>query len=93
MDRRNHAEAVALQALGWLAAQPELMERFLIASGTDPGALRARIGDGEFLAAVLDFLLTEDAWVTGFAAEAGLAPEALLSVRAALPGGNLPNWT
>lgn len=93
MGAQESAEALALQALVHLLAQEELLIQFLAASGAGPEALRAGASDPVFLAAVLDFLLSEDALVTDFAAAAGVAPAQVLAARAALPGGDLPNWT
>lgn len=93
MMRQGEAETVALQALAWLAGQDELLPVFLGATGATLADLRDRAGDPELLAAVLDFLLMDDAWVAGFAASAGLAPGLPAAARAALPGGSLPDWT
>lgn len=93
MDRRNSAETVALQALGWLAGQEDLWGVFLGATGASPSGVRARAEDPEFLASVLDFVLMDDAWVCAFAEDTGLAPEDVAPARAALPGGGLPHWT
>ncbi len=93
MNGRESAETVALRALGWIAGDAERLGAFLGASGLDPATLRARAADPEMLASVLDFLLADDAQVLAFAADAGLAPEAALRARAALPGGDLPHWT
>lgn len=93
MMAREQAEAVALEALGWLAADDELVGGFLGATGLDAGDLRAAAGSPEFLGAVLDFILADDATVVAFAAQAGLKPEQVMAVRAALPGGDAPHWT
>ncbi|MGY6632185.1 MAG: DUF3572 domain-containing protein [Alkalilacustris sp.] len=93
MSERESAEMVALRALAWLMGPADLGDVFLGASGLDAEGLRDRAGDPEVLAAVLDFVLMDDAWVTGFAAAAALPPEAVLRARAALPGGALPHWT
>jgi len=87
------AETRALAVLGWLAGQEELFPVFLGATGTTEGDLRTRVGEPEFLASVLDFLVLDDAWVIDCAAALGWRPEDLMQVRAALPGGDLPNWT
>lgn len=92
-DRRDRAELVALQALGWLAADEELLGAFLGVTGAAPGDLRARAQDPDFLGSVLDFLLAEDAWVTRFCDAAGLAYDSLRAHRAALPGGGEVHWT
>jgi hypothetical protein len=93
MIGREFAETVALQALGWLAGEEARLGAFLAVSGTGPGELRARAQDPEMMAAVLDFVLSEDGHVLEFTAAAGLRPEAVQEARAALPGGNLPHWT
>lgn len=93
MFRRESAHVLALQALSYLAADDDLLLPFLAQSGLDPAGLRDRAEDPQLLAAVVDFLMAEDARVLGFAAAAGIRPEAVLQLRAALPGGDLPHWT
>jgi len=87
------AIGIAQEALVWLAGRPEDLARFLAASGAGPAELRGRSADPEFLGFVLDFLLEGDAAVLAFAAAAGLPPDAPGRARAALPGGNAPDWT
>lgn len=93
MQSRSSAEALALEALAWIAAQEELLDVFLGATGAGREALRDAVEDPEFLAAVLDFLLMDDAWVTGFAAALGCPPATVVRARQALPGGMVPDWT
>ena len=92
-EGREFAETVALRALGWIASDAARFSALLDASGLDAAGLRARATDAEVLAAVLDFLLSDETAVLAFAAESGVAPEATLRARAALPGGDLPHWT
>ncbi len=87
------AEVLALQALAWLAGNEELLPVFLGTTGAAPGNLREAASDPSFLAAVLDFLLLDDAWVCAFCDSAGLAYDAPLSARQQLPGGAAVNWT
>ena len=91
--QEEKAQTIALTALGWIAANDELFPAFLAATGASLAELRSRAADPMFLAAVLDFLLQEDAWVLDFCAENSLPPPSLQSARAALPGGALPHWT
>jgi hypothetical protein len=63
---RSAAETLGLKALGWLTNSPEDLQRFLNSSGTLEAELRERASDPVFLAAVLAFLLSEDALLTGF---------------------------
>ncbi|MEO1492562.1 MAG: DUF3572 domain-containing protein [Pseudomonadota bacterium] len=87
------AETLALGALGWIAAQPEVAGQFLGATGGSAEDLRARAGDPEFLGFVLDFLLSDEAMLLAFCTDEGVKPDRPMRARAALPGGDLPNWT
>lgn len=90
---RDEAEALALEALGWLASEDDLLGVFMGSAGLSVDDLKARATDAELLAAVLDFLVMDDAWVRAFSDATGHGPEAAMRARAALPGGQLPNWT
>lgn len=87
------ADVVALNALGWLVGNDELLPVFLGATGASEADLRARAGEPDFLASVLDFLLMDDAWVMAFCTAHGLPGEVVLRARADLPGGADPHWT
>jgi hypothetical protein len=87
------AQVLALQALGWIASEDEVFPLFLSATGASLGDLRSRAADPDFLAAVLDFLMQDDAWVVAFCDAGGHLYTAPLSARAALPGGAAMNWT
>ncbi|MGB3407821.1 MAG: DUF3572 domain-containing protein [Jannaschia sp.] len=89
---QDRAEIVALGALSWLIAN-DLTDTFLSASGADGESIRAAAGDPLFLAAVLDFVMMSDDWVQGVCRDQGLPFDTFVQVRAALPGGDLPNWT
>jgi hypothetical protein len=81
---REAAEALAIEALGFLAADPERIERFLSLSGLNPSTLRAAAAEPAFLAAVLDHLATDESLLTAFAANAGRAPASVAAARALL---------
>jgi hypothetical protein len=91
--QQEAALVIALQALGWLAADEDRLARFLALSGAGVGDLRGRAAEPEFLAAVLDHLMAEDALIIAFAEAESLPPDSLIRARAALPGGDLPHWT
>jgi len=91
--QQEQAEALALRALGWAAGQDGLLDAFLGASGMSAGDLRAAASDPDFLAAFLDFLLAEDARITGFCDDAHLPYDIPARARAALPGGQQVHWT
>lgn len=90
---RAGAEALALEVLGWLAAEPERLAPFLDETGADPGDLRAAAGDPGFLGFVLDHLMGDESRLIACCTALGIAPEAPARARAALPGGDLPHWT
>ncbi|WP_138468918.1 DUF3572 family protein [Poseidonocella sp. HB161398] len=92
MDLDN-ASAVALAAVAWIASEEDMLPVFLNASGMPAEGLRTGLEDPHVLAAVLDFLLMDDAWVLAAAAQAGRDPHDFARARQALPGGNLPHWT
>ncbi|NYS23416.1 DUF3572 domain-containing protein [Rhodobacteraceae bacterium 2376] len=87
------AETIALSALAWLAGHDELWPVFMGSTGADVTNLRAQAQDPEFLAAVLDFILMDDAWITECTAALEQKPEVLARARAALPGGAQMHWT
>lgn len=90
---KAEAEALAIDALGWLAGQPEALGRFLASSGAGPTELRARAADPAFLGFVMDFMLSEEPLLLEFCGDRGLAHESPMQARAALPGGDIPHWT
>ena len=93
MDTQDTAETLALQALGWLAGTEDLLPVFLGSTGLGEEDLRTRAEDPELLAAVLDFLLMDDAWITAFCDDMNLDHARVIEARAALPGGQQVHWT
>lgn len=90
--QRESAEVIAAEALAWLAGRDELFPVFLGASGVTIDEMRQRAAEPEFLAAVLDFLLMDDSWITSFCDDAGLAYDRPRAARAALPGAAAEDW-
>lgn len=91
--QRESAETLALQAVSWLATDADLLGAFLNDTGASLSSLVVDLKRPEFLAAVLDFILGDDARVIALAEKVGIQPAAVAQHRAALPGGDLPNWT
>ena len=90
---QESAETLGLQALAWLVGNEDLLPVFLGATGTSEADLRARAGDPEFSASVLDFLTMDDAWVMAFCDAHGHPYEHPMMARQALPGGAQVHWT
>lgn len=74
---RELAETIAAQGLAFLTADPHHLQRFLALTGIAPGDLKRRIGTGEVLVAVLNFLAQDESLLLTFAASHRLAPETI----------------
>ena len=86
---REVAEIVAIQALNFIAGDPERLGLFLAESGIGPDTLRTSAADPRFLASVLDFVLRDDASVTAFAKASELHPTNIAAAREVLGD---PRW-
>jgi hypothetical protein len=84
---QNMALGVALQALGYIAAEEEALTRLMSETGVGADTLRAGAGDPELLGAVLDFLFGDETLLLGFCRAQGLTPNQIIHARAVLPGG------
>ncbi|MEM7471913.1 MAG: DUF3572 domain-containing protein [Pseudomonadota bacterium] len=87
------AQTLAIKALSWILATDDLAGVFMGATGASADDLRIQASDPSFLGSVLDFLLMDDTWITGFCDQAGFDYMDPLRARQLLPGGDLPNWT
>ena len=81
---REAAEIVAVQALGFIAGDPERLGAFLAETGIGPQSLRAAASDPQFLVSVLDFVLRDDATVQAFAKTSELHPTNIAAAREVL---------
>jgi hypothetical protein len=86
-SQQDAAELLAIQALGWLAGNDDLLPVFLGATGASVGDLAQGAGNPSFLASVLDFLMNDDAWVIEFCDATGHRYTDPMQARAWLPGG------
>jgi hypothetical protein len=88
--QRDRAEAIAIEALGFLASDDTRIERFLALSGLGPENLRQAAADPGFLAAVVDHVAGDESLVLAFAANSGRDPTDIQHAREAL-GGSAPD--
>ena len=84
---REAAEAVAVQALGFLAEDGSRLERFLALSGLNASEIRAAATEPGFLTGVLDHVVSDDRVLMAFAEDSGLTPADIEKAHAALTGG------
>jgi Protein of unknown function (DUF3572) len=75
------AEILALEALAWLAGQPDGIDRFLTVSGLDAADLRRAVGDRDLLGSVLDFLLANEPLLLEFCQDGSILPKAIHMAR------------
>jgi Protein of unknown function (DUF3572) len=71
---RDAAETLAIQALAFIAEDPESLSRFLAASGLSVEQIRAAARQPDFLAGVLDHMLGDEKLLLAFAQSADLDP-------------------
>lgn len=69
------AQTLGLKALAFLAADADAIHRFLGNSGLDATTLRQRAADSHTLAAVLEFLLANEALLAQFCGAEAIAPK------------------
>jgi len=86
---REVAEIVAVQALSFIAGDPERLGLFLAESGIGPETLRTAATEPRFLSSVLDFVMRDDATVKAFASVSQLHPTNIAAAHQAL---NDPQW-
>ena len=86
---REVAEIVAIQALNFIAGDPERLGLFLAETGIGPQSLRSAASDPQFLVSVLDFVLRDDATVKAFAKQSELHPTNIATARDVLGD---PHW-
>ena len=91
--KQELAETEALTMLAWLAAQEDVFGAFLAFSGASVDVVAGKAAQPEFLASVVDFMMSDDAYIIAWAQGAGRKPETVLQIRAGLPGGDHWNWT
>lgn len=76
--------AIGLQALAWIASDPERIGRMLTLTGLNPTDLRARAAEPAVLAAALGFLEGHEPDLVACADAIGAEPATLVSAREAL---------
>lgn len=82
------AQGLAVQALAFIAADPQLLPRFLALTGIEPAGIRAAAREPGFMAGVLHFILAHEPTLLAFAASAEIRPAAVGDALRALPEGD-----
>jgi len=88
---KDAAELIAAEILGFLADNRAHLRRFLALSGLSFENLRAASQEPQFLAALLDYLASDEAALLAFAAKSRHEPAAIIRARELLsPHEELP---
>ena len=82
---------MATRALQFIAADADLLRRFLGITGIEPGQIRQAARSPGFLAGVLQFIVAHEPTLLAFAADARLEPARVGEALRALPFGD-DNW-
>ena len=80
------AEALAIQALTFIAGDGERLGRFLAMTGISPAEIREAAREQGFLAGVLDHLAADERLLLAFCSETGISLADVAKAHAALGG-------
>jgi hypothetical protein len=83
---RQSAEILAIQALAFIAEEPERLSPFLELSGLDPAQIRTAAGEPGFLRGVLEHMLSDENLLVAFADSADIDPADIARAHVALGG-------
>ena len=83
---RELAETVAIQALSFIAEEPERLGRFLALTGIGPESLRDAAREPNFLLGVLDHLASDETLLRELASRWEIEPEDITKARDLLAG-------
>jgi hypothetical protein len=81
---RDEAEAVALSALSYITTHEEALGRFLSMSGLEPGTIRHAAASPGFLAAILDYVASDEPLLLALAKELDARPERIMEAHRTL---------
>lgn len=75
---------IAIEALGFVASDMDLLGRFLAVSGLGPETLRAAASDPNFLLGVLEFLMSDESALLVFCENSRIRPTMIAAAHLAL---------
>ncbi|MBX8811378.1 DUF3572 domain-containing protein [Pseudochrobactrum algeriensis] len=85
---QSDAENLAIEALVFLAQQPDLMNRFLSLTGIEVSSIREAADEPAFLTGVLQFYLAHEPTLMQFCEATGHKPESMNQALHFLPNGD-----
>ena len=88
-ESSSEAEILALHVVAFITERDNVLQQLISQTGMTPSTLRERTNDPEFLAGVVDFLLSNEQLLLEFCKFEKLAPARLLRIRQELPGATM----
>ena len=83
----SDAEVIALKALSFLVSEPDQTGRFLRITGLEPHDLAQRATDPDFLAGVVEHLMSDESLLLMFAEDNSIDPKMAALAAELLRGG------
>jgi hypothetical protein len=87
------AEAMAIQILGWLISQPDLLNRFMALVGVDAGSIRRAAEEPGFLGAVTGFVMAHEPTLLAFCEQNDVRAERVAACHHRLAGPESESWS
>jgi hypothetical protein len=87
------AEAMAVQILGWLISQPDLLNRFMALVGVDAGSIRRAAAEPGFLGAVTGFVMAHEPTLLAFCEQNDVRAERVAACHRRLAGPESESWS
>ena len=75
---------LAIQALAFIAEEPERLNLFLASTGIEAAEIRTAARESGFLAGILEHMLSDESLLIAFADSAGIDSAAVARARSAL---------
>tara|TARA_R110002096_G_scaffold236730_3_gene427510 strand:- start:1039 stop:1314 length:276 start_codon:yes stop_codon:yes gene_type:complete len=88
----ENAKSLALSALAFILSEDDLRDRFLALSGMDADDMRKRIEETDFMASILEFLLSHEPDLLAYSEHSNENPEHIIVAWRALGGGVGHEW-
>ncbi|MEO0328094.1 MAG: DUF3572 domain-containing protein [Pseudomonadota bacterium] len=83
MDK-EYASQIAIEALSYIAGDQELLNQFVSLSGLQPDQISQIADTPAFLAAILDFLRTDDTKLLAFSSSRNIEPDLIYKAKITL---------
>jgi Protein of unknown function (DUF3572) len=78
---QEEAQGLAISMLGYIAEEPETLGRFLAATGLGPANLRTAASEPQFLAAVLEYVLSDESLLLAYTERLKVRPTMVAAAR------------